>query len=202
MRTISQQERFTRAQKRVQKIIGFYTHLIVTVFIVPFIIFINLDGSPQFHWFWFFIGAWTLGVLIHWINVFGVSKMTMKRDWEQRKLKEILGEDININNMTTTSATTTTKDYSQELQYIRAKKRVEAVKGFYVHSIVMLLTAPLIIWVNYEFVLGFEFFWYALGGMTLSVFFHWLGVFGFSYLGLGKDWENRKIQELMQSDNF
>jgi hypothetical protein len=191
MNAISQEERYARAQKRVQKIIGFYTHLIVTVFIIPFIIFINLDGSPQFHWFWFFIGAWTLGVLIHWINVFGVSKMTLKRDWEQRKLKEILGEDINTNNMTTIA--TTTKDYSQELQYIRAKKRVEAVKGFYVHLIVMLLTAPLIIWVNYEFVPGFHFFWYAVGGMTLSILFHWLGVFGFSY---------RKIQELMKKDNF
>ncbi len=197
MRTISQEERYARAQKRVQKIIGFYTHVTVSIFIIPFIIFINLDGSPQFHWFWFFIGAWTLGVLIHWINVFGVSKMTLKKEWEEKKLKEILGEEANTN-----IVRTTTKDYSQELQYIQAKKRVKAVRGFYTHLVVMLLTAPLIIWVNLEFAPGFHFFWYAVGGMTLSVFFNWLGVFGFSYFGLGKDWEDRKIQELMKSDNF
>lgn len=196
MRTISQEEKYVRAQKRVKDIMGFYTHLIASFIIIPFIIFINLDGSPEFHWFWIFIGAWTLGVLIHWINVFGFSKMTVKKEWEQKKLKEFIGEENNTINMTSN------KDYSQELQYIKAKKKVEAVKGFYVHLIVTLISAPIVIWVNFEFAPGFHFFWYAVGGMTISIFFHWLGVFGFSYLGLGKDWEDRKIQELMQSDNF
>ena len=197
MRTISQEERYIRAQKRVKDIIGFYTHASVSIFIIPFIIFINLDGSPEFHWFWFFIGAWTLGVLIHWINVFGFSKLMIKKEWGEKKLHEIIGEETSTNNMRKT-----TKDYSQELQYIQVKKRVQAIRGFYSHLAVMIFTAPIIIWVNLEFVPGFYFFWYAVGGMTLSIFFHWLGVFGFSYLGLGKDWEHRKIEELMRSDNF
>ena len=139
MRAISREEKYIRAQKRVKDIMGFYTHLIASFIIVPFIIFINLDGSPEFHWFWIFIGAWTLGVLIHWINVFGFSKMTVKKEWEQKKLKEFIGEENNTINMTSN------KDYSQELQYIRVKKRVEAVKGFYIHLIVMLFSAPLVI---------------------------------------------------------
>ena len=196
MRTISQEEKYIRAQKRVKNMIGFYTHAIVSVFIIPFIIFINLDGSPDYHWFWFFIGAWILGVFIHWINVFGFSKLTYRRDWEQKKLKEILGDEIVIKDKTTT------QDHSQELHYVQAKKKVRAIRGFYSHLVVTLVSLPLIIWVNLEFVPGFHFFWYAVGGMTLSIFFHWLGVFGFSYLGLGKDWEYRKIQELMKNDHF
>jgi len=191
----SKEEKYIRAQKRVKDMIGFYTHLTVSVFIIPFIIYINLDGSPEFHWFWFFIGAWTLGLAIHWINVFGLSKMTLKKDWEQKKIQEIMGEE-NVNHMEMN------KDHSQELQYIRAKKRTQDIKGFYAHLIVMIFSIPMVIWVNFKFVPDFYFFWYAVGGMILSVFFHWLGVFGFAYLGLGKDWENRKIQEFMRSDNF
>lgn len=192
----SKEERYLRAQKRVKDMIGFYTHLFVTVFIIPFIIFINLHGSPGFHWFWIFIGAWTLGLAIHWINVFGFSKMTLKKDWEQKKIKEILGEEEGATYMEMN------KDHAEELAYIKAKKRVQDVRGFYTHLVVMLFSAPLVIWVNLEFAPGFHFFWYAVGGMALSVFFHWLGVFGFKYFGLGTDWENRKIQELMRSDNF
>ena len=190
----SKEERYRKAQKRVKAIQGFYTHLLVSVFIIPFIIFINLDGSPQFHWFWIFIGAWILGLIIHWVNVFGFSKMGLKNDWEERKIREIVGDE-DFDSIDTNS------QRAQELMYMKAKKRIQDVKGFYTHAVVMVFTIPLIIWVNLEFVPGFHFFWYAVGGMLLSVFFHWLGVFGFSYLGMGKDWEQRKIQEFMKQEN-
>ena len=34
----------------------------------------------------------------------------------------------------------------------------------------------------------------------IGLFFHWLGVFGFSSLGLGKNWEDRKIKQLMEKE--
>ena len=192
----SKEERFIRAQKRVKEIIGFYTHLIVSVFIIPFIIFINLNGSPQFHWFWIFIAAWTLGLVIHWINTFGFSKMTLKKDWETKKIREIMGEE-NYNEEREEKT-----DYAQEMVYVNAKKRVKEIRGFYAHLVVTLISIPLIVWVNLQFVPDFYFFWYAAGGMALAIFFHWLGVFGFAKLGLGKDWEQRKIKELMESGEF
>ena len=76
------------------------------------------------------------------------------------------------------------------------------MKGFYVHCMVLCCTAPVIIWVNFQFVPEFHFFWYAVGGMTLSVVFHWFGVFGVNYIGFGKDWEHRKIQQFMKRENF
>ena len=193
--TYSKDERYRKAQKKVKGIQGFYTHLLVTVFIIPFIIYVNLDGSPQFHWFWIFIAGWVLGLLIHWINVFGFSKLGMKSNWEEKKIREIVGDQQNISDSEIDS------QRAQELMYMKAKKRIKDIKGFYTHLVVMLFTIPLVIWVNLEFVPGFHFFWYAAGGMALSVFFNWLGVFGFSYLGMGKDWEQRKIQEFMKQDN-
>ena len=59
-----EEERYLKAQKRVKKIKGFYTHLAVTPFLIPFIIFINLKLVPQFHWFWIYIAAWSLGLFI------------------------------------------------------------------------------------------------------------------------------------------
>ena len=35
----------------------------------------------------------------------------------------------------------------------------------------------------------------------IGLFFHWLGVFGFQSLGLGKDWEEKKIKELMEQED-
>ncbi len=35
----------------------------------------------------------------------------------------------------------------------------------------------------------------------IGLFFHWLGVFGFQSLGLGKDWEEKKIKELMKRED-
>lgn len=188
----SQEERYMKAEKRVKSILGFYTHVFVTFIIVPFIIVLNFKLVPEeFHFYWIFIGAWCLGVLIHGINVFTISKLMAKKEWEAEKIQEMMGVEELQNQ----------KDRGQELSFIKAKKRVQEVKGFYAHLIVTLFSIPLIIWVNLKFVPGFHFFWFAAGGMSLAIFFHWLGVFGFSVVGLGKEWEQRKIKELLEKES-
>lgn len=103
------------------------------------------------------------------------------------------------------------QNFIQEQQYIKAKKRVKAIKGFYVHAIVYVI-------VNI-FLSGIIIFGLLQSGDTLNevisnfgvystwifwgigMFFHWLGVFGFKSLGLGKDWEEKKIKELMEKED-
>ena len=87
--------------------------------------------------------------------------------------------------------------YREEQEFIKAKKKVKEIKGFYTHLVVMVFSLPIIISVNLMFVPGFHFFWLAAIGMLFSVVIHWFQVFGFSKLGLGKDWEERKIKEMM-----
>ena len=92
------------------------------------------------------------------------------------------------------------------IKYIRAKKRVEKIKGFYVHLIVnvivnIFLSGIIIFGLmndgdSFEEVLqnfGVYSTWVFWG---IGVFFHWLGVFGFNIVG--KDWENRKLKEIME----
>ena len=89
-------------------------------------------------------------------------------------------------------------------KYIRAQKRVKAIKGFYVHLFVslgvnaFLLLARIISGEGVDLLLdwssyGTMFFW----GIGLA--FHAFGVFGMDFI-LGKSWEDRKIKELMDKD--
>ena len=80
-------------------------------------------------------------------------------------------------------------NYKEEQKYFKAKKRVNDIKGFYVHLFIYLITIPIIITVNLMFVPSFHWFWFSVLGWGMGLFFHWLSVFGFQKLGLGKDWE-------------
>jgi hypothetical protein len=101
-------------------------------------------------------------------------------------------------------------NFIQEDSFIRAKKRVKDIKGFYIHLIVFVLVNIFISGIilfaliesGYDFVDAFSNFgvystWIFWG---IGMFFHWLGVFGFKSLGLGKDWEERKIKEVMEKE--
>lgn len=88
-------------------------------------------------------------------------------------------------------------NYKEEQKYFKAKKRVNDIKGFYVHLFIYLITIPIIITVNLMFVPSFHWFWFSVLGWGMGLFFHWLGVFGFQKLGLDKDWEEKKIKEFM-----
>ncbi len=93
------------------------------------------------------------------------------------------------------------KDHTIEYKYAKAKKKVEKIKGFYVHLIVTVLIIPVLIFINLKFVPSYHWFYYPIIGMLIGVFFHWLGVFGIEKIGLGKDWEERKIKEFLESNN-
>lgn len=82
-----------------------------------------------------------------------------------------------------------------DYRLFKAKEKVQKLKDFYTHITVMLLIAPVLVFINLQYSPGFYWFWVALGGMLFSVIIHWISTFGF-----GKDWEDRKIKELMNND--
>lgn len=103
------------------------------------------------------------------------------------------------------------KNYIKEQQYVKAKKRVQDIKGFYSHLAVyivvnLFLSGIILYGLSYDEGFGFE------GAIThfgvystwlfwgIGLFFHWLGVFGFRGF-LGKSWEEKKIKQLMDEDN-
>lgn len=96
------------------------------------------------------------------------------------------------------------RNYHEEELYKVAKKRIKEIKGFYIHLMAYILVNGFILFVNKKIVhdnfINFEiqdlslmFFW------GIGLFAHWAGVFGTHFL-LGKKWEERKINELMDKE--
>jgi len=85
-------QRYHKAQKRVKKIKGFYSHLTVYCIIIPTLIFINLKYEPSFHWFWFSLCGWGIGLFFHWLSVFGLHLLGLGNNWEEKKIKEFMNE--------------------------------------------------------------------------------------------------------------
>jgi hypothetical protein len=94
------------------------------------------------------------------------------------------------------------KRFLKEEAYIRARKKLDKLKGFYWHlASYIVVNAFLIILIavntsgniwNFG-TFATAFFW------GIGLFFHFLGVFGSDFI-FGKNWEERKINDLMDKD--
>ena len=91
-------------------------------------------------------------------------------------------------------------DYQEEERYYQAQKRVKDIKGFYVHLTVYLLSNPIIIVVNLLTSPDFLYFLICLFGWGIPLALH--GMLAFNYpTFFNKEWEERKIKELMEKEN-
>jgi hypothetical protein len=89
-------------------------------------------------------------------------------------------------------------DPEQQQRYERARKRVEALKGFYTHAAVYVLVNTGLFVINLLAGGSWWFFWPLIGwGIGLAV--HALNVFGSGNM-LGRDWEERKTREFMDEE--
>lgn len=84
--------KYVKAVESVEKLKEFYQNLISYCLVIPFLIFINLQVSPQFHWFWFPMIGWGIGVIFHFLEV-NNYRMFLGRNWEERKIKELMEEE-------------------------------------------------------------------------------------------------------------
>ena len=89
-------------------------------------------------------------------------------------------------------------------RYERAAKRVKRIKGFYTHAVVYVVVNLMIVIVNIQNLDAGEsyFQWQnftTLGFWGIGLLAHGLSVFMPSII-LGKNWEERKIKELMDND--
>jgi hypothetical protein len=83
---------YLRAVERVEEIKGFYSSIIAYCIVIPFLIYINLTYVPQFHWFWFPIMGWGIGLIFQGFKAFGYNPF-LGKNWEERKIREYMNED-------------------------------------------------------------------------------------------------------------
>jgi len=84
-------EKRLRAQEQVGKIKSFYGHLAIYLLFVIFFISLNVF-TGGFPWAIFPIAGWGIGVAGQALDTFGKNPF-FSRDWEQRKLKELMRDD-------------------------------------------------------------------------------------------------------------
>ncbi len=94
----------------------------------------------------------------------------------------------------------TQQSFIAEKRYLKAKEKVEAIKGFYSNLISYGLVIPFLWWLNLRTT---DFLWvlFPTIGWGFGVVAHGMEAFGYNPLW-GKRWEERKIQELMDKEDF
>ena len=83
---------YVKAVERVEKLKEFYQNLASYCLVIPFLIFINLKFSPGFHWFWFPIFGWGMGLTFHFLEVNNYN-IFLGKNWEDRKIKEMMDNE-------------------------------------------------------------------------------------------------------------
>ena len=84
--------KYVKALERVEKLKEFYQNLASYCLVIPFLIFINLRFSPQFHWFWFPIFGWGIGLVFHFLEVNNYN-IFLGKNWEDKKIKELMDKE-------------------------------------------------------------------------------------------------------------
>lgn len=96
-RIYSEEERYIKAQKRVEEIKGFYGNLASYIIVNAALLVINLLTSPEYLCFFWPLFGWGIGVAIHGMIVFNYLPF-LGKDWEEQKIKEFMEADNKKNN--------------------------------------------------------------------------------------------------------
>ncbi|WP_456423916.1 2TM domain-containing protein [Lutibacter sp.] len=93
-----------------------------------------------------------------------------------------------------------TSNTQQNNNYIRAVERVEEIKGFYSSLIAYCIVIPFLIFIYFKYTPNtIQWFWFPMAGWGLGLLFQGFKAFSYNPF-LGKNWEDRKIQEYMNED--
>ena len=90
-----------------------------------------------------------------------------------------------------------TEDFENS-NYVKAVAKVQRLKEFYQNLTSYCLVIPFLIFINFQFSPGFQWFWFPAFGWGIGLVFHFLDVNNYN-LFLGSNWEEKKIQKLMNA---
>ena len=90
-------------------------------------------------------------------------------------------------------------DFTEEQKYIRAKKKVDEIKGFYWNLLSYCLVIPFLIFVNLMTSPGYQWFWWPMLGWGIGLLFHGYKVYVNDGV-FGRNWERKKIEKYMREE--
>ena len=86
-------EKYEEAKKRVKELKDFYRNLLTYVGVNILLIIINLITSPGSLWFYWVTIFWGIAILLHASKVFILKGKFLGKEWEERKIKEMMGKE-------------------------------------------------------------------------------------------------------------
>ncbi|MDT0295668.1 2TM domain-containing protein [Mesonia ostreae] len=90
---MTKREKLERAQERVKAEKAFFGNLTAYCIVIPFLFFVNwMSNGLGTPWFLFAAIGWGIGLFFHYIEAFDHNPFFGK-DWEQRKIKQLMEED-------------------------------------------------------------------------------------------------------------
>ena len=94
----------------------------------------------------------------------------------------------------------TQENYINDKRYQKAKERVEAIKSFYGNLVSYCIVIPILVYINYR-TTSFPWVIFPALGWGFGVIAHGMEAYGYNPI-FGKSWEERKMREYMEDDNF
>tara|TARA_R110002073_G_scaffold139232_2_gene289280 strand:- start:56463 stop:57797 length:1335 start_codon:yes stop_codon:yes gene_type:complete len=93
----------------------------------------------------------------------------------------------------------TQETYIEDKRYMRAKDKVEKIKGFYSNLMTYIIVIPILAYVNYR-TTSFPWIIFPTLGWGFGVLAHGMEAYGYNPF-TSKSWEERKIKEFMDKEN-
>ena len=90
---------------------------------------------------------------------------------------------------------------SEALLHRKAKKQAKEIRSFYINLMCYCIVIPILIAVNLKLTPDHYWFQYSMLGWGTGVIIHGLSAFNCSPI-LGRNWEERKIQELIEKEEY
>ena len=84
--------KYVRAVEKVERLKEFYQSLASYCIVIPVLIFINLQFSPRFYWFWFPLIFWGISLIFKYLEVQNFN-IFLGKNWEERKIKELMNQE-------------------------------------------------------------------------------------------------------------
>lgn len=94
----------------------------------------------------------------------------------------------------------TQESFLEEKRYLKAKERVDQIKGFYGNLFAYVIIIPFLWWLNFR-TTSFLWAFFPTFGWGFGLLMHGLEAFGYNPLW-GKNWEEKKLREFMEDENF
>ncbi|UCE93140.1 MAG: histidine kinase [Flavobacteriaceae bacterium] len=88
-----------------------------------------------------------------------------------------------------------TEYIDESAKYLRAKKKVDDLKGFYGSLVAYFVVIPFLIFLNYKTSWQFQWFWFPVFGWGLGLILQAVNIFG-----MRGEWEERKIRQIMEKN--